>query len=1371
MKITKAGTAFLLSIVCAPFFAKSQSIATSQFTVSQPRLVIPFGHQWGILHTLFSHENNMLITADEKMTIVSDVRSGKPLFYVQGTRPVISAKDNFIATIVDSVVMVWNTSDGLLANSLRFPSTVAHIAFHPVTDQLIIERLAGGTSDADRPQFYHAAIWDVKQKTIQYEFNNTGSDPCQVCKDKECPIVAAWFTNKGDSVRIVHPGSIKTYSLNDYQSGQNVCLTTNDNFGAATVRILNNHVIGLYGEPSTIFFNEYGQQVAHWTKKTSSDGINRQVTECISPDNNYLASYTSESIYLYNLKTQTLKYYNVDRGHVKKLSFNSVGKLILVEFLNEAPRIMTAEGFTIPKSFKTADYEGFPKYVYETKTQHEASDFTDGFHTGMANTHKPRRTLLGRVLNDGFGVPDPYSMVNGVMSIMVGGINIAFTNSGEIIDLATRRPISQIQSLIKMSGDVRLSPDKNLLLLHSGKMLSVYSIPACKVLVNLRPFYPDNVFSPDSRWLVQHVGGMSMVLVNLSNGLIDTISLNSRPPSTFNTVTFTPDSRQVIIGSGSAGSMIVDIATKTVHRTNNLNYYPSADGLKYGVMDHKTRMVYICSAKDSTRLYSCRLPDAKTIKSSNEPNNKSKGNKNKQKEKKKEEPAEEPEAIPVQISFGQNSDAFAIWSASYLQFVKDINKPGDTLLFEGEMANISTVTISANNNYLNIKPIAGNNIIINVRNRQAFQPIAQKEPDAFNMATMFRSALNGNLLNILHGRDMAQFSITGDSVLACEADAGYIYDCATGKMLHSFKAEGEIKYFSVANNMVISNHYGQLKFYTLTDMKEWLSMLPFTNGEMVYLLPNGIYSGSKSATRYLGYMQDAKSFSYKQFDYNNNRPDIVMRALGNTDARQLALYDTIMAMRRRREEYREVASSLTAKAPQVFITNEKDISGEVKQKVLTLRLGIKTFQKSPDKLAVYINGNPMGGAKGIRLSHKSYSIDTTVQVSLTQGKNNIEVSVFDASGAESFRQPLYVQYVPDSVIDRKLYFMGIGVSKYREEGHNLDYAQNDVRDILDSLRRRYGRQLVVDTFFNQQATLENLRKLQSKFSKTRPDDIVIIYYSGHGIMDGNMPKVYFGTYDVNFNNPSARGIPLEDLNGLLEYIPARNKVIFLDACNSGELNKEAGAFRMRKPGDTDPFDLVMEMFTDHYQGNGTNIVVAARGDESAKECEEIKLGVFTYTVLKGLAFMTADEDSNAVLTIGELQNYITRNVINNSAICKPRVVQRAGIRKENEYNDWAVLRNGSAAFGLRCTITETTRPRPLVNVVNDTRDTVNYYKDQVTTVFNRNSSIKDRVGAAGHIISGGVNSLLKTKDNATWLQEYRTKGRSSKNCWQTSKTL
>lgn len=1345
MKITKAVIAILLMTVCIPFLAKSQP------TVNQPRLIIPFGHQNGILHTLFSNDNKMLITADDKMTIVSDVRSGKPLYYLQGTLPAISAKDDLIATVVDSMVMVWDAGNGLPANSIRFTSTVAHIAFHPTTNLLMIERLAG---DENKSNYYHAAVWDPKQKTIQHESlsdakaNGTGSDACETCKRSSCPIIAAWFTNKGDSLRIIHPGLIKTYAIGNYQNASNACLAIADkNFSAADIRILNNHTIGVYQEKAVNFFNEYGQWVSSWTKKTTTEGPALQVTECISPGHEYLASYTSQTIYLYNLKAGTLKYYNVDRGHVKKLSFNSAGTLLLVEFLNETPRIMTSN-FTVPKTFKPSDYEGFPKYVYETKTVRDVVEMTDGFQSPAPAQKPARRTWFNRVLTDGLGMPDPYSYTNGIMSIMVNGINIANTNSGEIIDLATRRPISKILSLIKMTGDLRMSPDGNLMLLNTGQKISVYSIPYSKILVNLyASMFDDYEFSADSRWLVQNIGGMFLNMVNLNTGMVDTLSLNM-PFSLNSKLAFLPNSREVVISSENGGSIIVDITTKKiVKKFTYQNSFQAADGLKYGVIDNKDHIAHIYSTKDSVKLYSISLAAVTGVKS----------NKNKdKKENRNEQPAEELGAELFRIGFGASSDAFAIWHNNRVLFVKDINKPADTVLFEGEMESpILRVTISANNKYLNIKPYEGNNIIFNVNSKEVFKPVLaeKKEADVFNMATLFKSMLSMGLENTLRGRDIVQFSVTGDSALTYINNAVYVYDCATGKMLNSFKAEGDIKYLNAAGNLLVSNFYGQLKFYTLQNMKEWLSMIPFTNGEMVFLLPNGIYSGNKSATRYLGYMQDAKSLSYKQFDLSNNRPDSVVRALGNTDVKYLALIDSMVAMRRRREGVRAVASSITAKAPQVFITNEKDIAGEVKQSELSLKLSIKTYQQYPGKLALYINGNPMGGPKGIRLSRK-YSIDTTVQVSLTQGKNNIEVSVFDASGAESYRQPLVVEYAPDSAVGRKLYFLGFGVSQYQASGNNLVYAQKDVRDVLDSLRRQYGDQMVVDTFFNQHALADSLRNLKSKFKKTKPDDIVVVYYSGHGIIDGNRPEVYFGTYDVDFNKPSVRGISINDLNELLEYIPARNKVIFLDACHSGDLNKET-ATRMRKPGETDPFDLMLDMFTDHYQGNGNNILVAARGKEAAKECDSIRLGIFTYTVLKGLAFMKADEDSNAVLTIGELQNYITRNVINNSIICRPKVMQRAGIRKENEYNDWAVLRNNKATYGLRSTITETTQPRSLVSQVQTTRDTLGFYANQGKVIFGGGSSLEDRGKAVISVVERNIPSFLKRKDNVAYLQQYQ----------------
>src|SRR5260221_12106981 len=58
------------------------------------------------------------------------------------------------------------------------------------------------------------------------------------------------------------------------------------------------------------------------------------------------------------------------------------------------------------------------------------------------------------------------------------------------------------------------------------------------------------------------------------------------------------------------------------------------------------------------------------------------------------------------------------------------------------------------------------------------------------------------------------------------------------------------------------------------------------------------------------------------------------------------------------------------------------------------------------------------------------------------------------------------------------------------------------------------------------------------------------------------PTMHYPAYliifpdDVNFANPSINGLPYDALSGLLDNISARKKVIFIDACHSGEVDKE-----------------------------------------------------------------------------------------------------------------------------------------------------------------------------------------------------------------------
>jgi len=65
----------------------------------------------------------------------------------------------------------------------------------------------------------------------------------------------------------------------------------------------------------------------------------------------------------------------------------------------------------------------------------------------------------------------------------------------------------------------------------------------------------------------------------------------------------------------------------------------------------------------------------------------------------------------------------------------------------------------------------------------------------------------------------------------------------------------------------------------------------------------------------------------------------------------------------------------------------------------------------------------------------------------------------------------------------------------------------------------------------------------------------MIFIAGHGVLDAEL-DYYFASYDMDFNNPSQRGIAYEDLEGLLDGIKPLKKALLIDACHSGEIDKE-----------------------------------------------------------------------------------------------------------------------------------------------------------------------------------------------------------------------
>ena len=212
---------------------------------------------------------------------------------------------------------------------------------------------------------------------------------------------------------------------------------------------------------------------------------------------------------------------------------------------------------------------------------------------------------------------------------------------------------------------------------------------------------------------------------------------------------------------------------------------------------------------------------------------------------------------------------------------------------------------------------------------------------------------------------------------------------------------------------------------------------------------------------------------------------------------------------------------------------------------------------------------------------------------------------------------------------------------------------------------------------------------------------------------------YFGTYDIDPAQPQINGLPYEEFEALLDGIPALQKVLLLDTCFSGEIEKEEpvqvqiaaaqsdasaeGAVSMRAfkavrgvtlvadtasaastsgassaggptvssaPSTIDPEVLrfQQDLFADLRRGTGAVVISSASGNEYALEGEKWRNGVFTYALLSGLRDGKADANHDGSVTVGELQSYVINEVRGLTA-----GGQNPTVRRENLDYDFGVF--------------------------------------------------------------------------------------------------
>ena len=480
-------------------------------------------------------------------------------------------------------------------------------------------------------------------------------------------------------------------------------------------------------------------------------------------------------------------------------------------------------------------------------------------------------------------------------------------------------------------------------------------------------------------------------------------------------------------------------------------------------------------------------------------------------------------------------------------------------------------------------------------------------------------------------------------------------------------------HLNLANNVFFASFSDKTCFaYNFQNGQSIMSYMLLENNNWLVKLPNSpYYMCSKDASKMLHYVTPSmKVIGFEQLDPVYNRPDIVLDSIskyfGGADQELIANYRQSWEKRIDRLGLdKEKLGKGEIAVPNAEIVGADAIAYDNKNGKLDIKVAANDPKYPLRRFNVYVNEVPLYGSAGISIAHLKKQVwDTTVSVPLSIGENKIQVSVMNELGLENFKYPTYVNYTPSEPIVAKTYYIGIGVNEFKESSHNLKYCVKDVIDLSTSFG---GPNTEVKLFTNAQVTKENILALKDYLSKTTVNDKVIISCSSHGLLDDSL-NFYLAMHDVDFKNPKERGLKYEALENLLDGIPARQKLLLLDACNSGENDKTEvfknelsnnhnnmdstqilaarGVIIKLKDENKSNFKKMNELFVNVRNNTGSVIISAAGGQESALEAitvdgKSIENGAFSYCVLE---YLQNNSNNPEELTVNQLKNYVEKRV-------------------------------------------------------------------------------------------------------------------------------
>ncbi|MCI5157308.1 MAG: DUF1566 domain-containing protein [Candidatus Electrothrix sp. AUS1_2] len=217
----------------------------------------------------------------------------------------------------------------------------------------------------------------------------------------------------------------------------------------------------------------------------------------------------------------------------------------------------------------------------------------------------------------------------------------------------------------------------------------------------------------------------------------------------------------------------------------------------------------------------------------------------------------------------------------------------------------------------------------------------------------------------------------------------------------------------------------------------------------------------------------------------------------------------------------------------------------------------------------------------------------------------------------------------------KRYAILIASSEYSPESGltRLRCPENDVRAVDEILRSPDFGNFTETFVFRNAPSYEILPRLNSVLADAGKDDLVLIYFSGHGKLN-RLGHLCLTTVNTDSKALEATSIRASTIKSYFDLSYSRKKILLLDCCYSGAAGEE---FARTRGGVNEELQLMSS-------GQGTFIMTASSGIQTAVEKEGDRYGLFTKHLVQGIRSGEADKDEDGFVDMQELYEYVHAKV-------------------------------------------------------------------------------------------------------------------------------